>query len=80
MTIRKGSIYWFQPVLGDHKYEHYRDYFVRVINAPGLPNVTIPKWTFVETLTGESIGMVYRNSLVPLTNEQRKMLRRAVAK
>ena len=73
MNPRKGSLYVFEPVLGDWDQREYKGYVVRVIGCPGMPNAKAPKtFRYIETLAGHVIGMVYRTSLVAITDENDK--------
>jgi hypothetical protein len=74
---RKGMMFRFNPVLGDHKLREYRDFIVRVIGCPGMSRARVPKmWRYVETLSGRVLGMVYANALEPLATDERKAIAR----
>ena len=72
MNPRKGSLYVFEPVLGDWGYRQYKGYVVRVVGCPGMAHAKVPStWRYIETLSGRVIGMVYRNSLVAITDSDK---------
>jgi hypothetical protein len=79
--VRAGEVYAYDPVLLD-RYDRHTAHievglFVRVVNLPGCPKANTMAHCHIEgAVTGEFLGLVHCNSLVPLTDEQRKTLRK----
>ena len=74
---RAGCLYRFVPVLMDRGVNATPGSILRFVPATGMGvSGRLPsRFAYAEHLGGELVGMVCSNSLVPLTKEQRKIVR-----
>jgi hypothetical protein len=78
--VRANSLYRYDPVPLDrfhppHNVEKHD--IVRVVNLPSCPPANTMGHCHVQHLGGEFAGLVCCNSLVPLTAEEKRYVRRA---
>jgi hypothetical protein len=79
MRIRRGSLYILCPVgmdATDSRVTQWSDYIVRVIQPYGCPRNGTMGHCYVETRTGEFIGLVLLASLQLLDKKTRNAIRR----
>lgn len=79
MRVRTGSLYMLRPVgcdATDNRVTQWSDYIVKVVQPYGCPKNGTMGHCFVETRTGEFIGLVLVNSLQPLDKNTRNAIRR----
>jgi hypothetical protein len=77
MRVRTGSLYILRPVGIDawtSRVSCWSDYIVRVVQPYGCPKNGTMGHCFVETRTGEFIGLVLVASLQPLDRQTRNAI------
>ncbi|PWT76224.1 MAG: hypothetical protein C5B59_07070 [Bacteroidetes bacterium] len=81
MRVRVNTLYRYEPVPMDRFHPPYNievNDIVRVVNLPSCPKANTMGHCHVEHLGGDFAGLVCCNSLVPLTPEEKKVVRRAL--
>lgn len=76
MRVRAGSVYVFNPVLGDladPRTDLSKGELVRVVNLPGAPKCNTMGMAHVQRLDGSFAGLVFTNSLQPKREFERQV-------
>ena len=79
--VRAGSLYRFEPVPIDYLHPPHNvkpNDIVRVVNLHGCPRANTMGHAHVQHLGGEFAGLVCVNSLIPLSAEEKKLVKRTV--
>lgn len=82
MRVRVNTLYRFVPVPLDRIHPPYNieaNDIVRVVNLSSCPKANTMGHCYVQHLGGDFAGLVVCNSLVPLTAEEKKVVRRVTA-